>query len=735
MSFSTLQLAREAVDNSNYDLANEIYDRLLKESKPSISILVGKGECCAKAGRLSEALDAYAQACRLGEVRPEELESLVDSLVDKLCTKDGSSSVVVQEHLHEPLDMFTCIFCYGIIYEPATLSCGHAFCRVCFEQDSTKRCKLCNERQEQVKSDVLLSGQFKKYFADTYKAAKLRTEGFLMYNEGKYAEAMTLYTEAAEFAPSDHLITSNKSLVFIAQEKVSEGISEANWTCELQPRWPMGYFRKGSALMAARRYEEALTCLLQCLSLDSTATSARVTLAKVLQKMLSPLATENLKHTEIQSLGGTTKIANPISIFSTGWDNLASAISRGFDKFEGKRRIGKKTKSSNASASSNDIASKTICSKQSPVLRIETNKFEEVCSTSLQDEKSVDSSYGQKKRKHYQQNGSPPPSPDNKYMHTDIEQALRIIPEDLLDRSDYECCLCLRLFYEPTTTPCGHTFCAGCLNRCLDHKPECPLCKDPLMEFLANKKLKVNILVKNILMEYFERQFQERSEVHAKEMQELRGFGDDPNCAVIPVFICTMAFPSVVCPLYIFEPRYKLMIRQCMECGTKQFGMCVPSEENSFSDIGCMLKVLEVETLPNGRSAIRTVGSRRFKVISRNMRDGYNTAYVRFLKDEPIQDSEFKRIKELHGSVYAEAFAWFNAQDEGFHLKVIQYYGAMPALPEDLQESPNGPDWIWWILVILPVSQRAQLHCMALTTIKERLLFLQTCLHGAYTIS
>jgi Lon protease-like protein len=34
-----------------------------------------------------------------------------------------------------------------------------------------------------------------------------------------------------------------------------------------------------------------------------------------------------------------------------------------------------------------------------------------------------------------------------------------------------------------------------------------------------------------------------------------------------------MSFPSVRCPLHIFEPRYRLMIRRTMEIGTRQFGM------------------------------------------------------------------------------------------------------------------------------------------------------------------
>lgn len=52
-------------------------------------------------------------------------------------------------------------------------------------------------------------------------------------------------------------------------------------------------------------------------------------------------------------------------------------------------------------------------------------------------------------------------------------------------------CSCLffvyhRLFFEPVTTPCGHTFCKNCMERSLDHNLRCPLCKQPLQEVQAH---------------------------------------------------------------------------------------------------------------------------------------------------------------------------------------------------------------------------------------------------------
>lgn len=34
---------------------------------------------------------------------------------------------------------------------------------------------------------------------------------------------------------------------------------------------------------------------------------------------------------------------------------------------------------------------------------------------------------------------------------------------------DFDCTVCLKLLYEPVTTPCGHSFCRSCLFQSMDH--------------------------------------------------------------------------------------------------------------------------------------------------------------------------------------------------------------------------------------------------------------------------
>ena len=83
----------------------------------------------------------------------------------------------------------------------------------------------------------------------------------------------------------------------------------------------------------------------------------------------------------------------------------------------------------------------------------------------------------------------------------------------------------------------------------------------------------------------------------------------------LPIFVCLLAFPSLKYPLYIFEPRYQLMIRRCVELGSRMFGMCAFSEDpdKEFSDYGTILRIENVSFLPDGRSIVETTAVRRYR--------------------------------------------------------------------------------------------------------------------------
>lgn len=66
------------------------------------------------------------------------------------------------------------------------------------------------------------------------------------------------------------------------------------------------------------------------------------------------------------------------------------------------------------------------------------------------------------------------------------------------------------------------------------------------------------------------------------------------------------------------------MMRQAMESGSRIFGMCeyTGSRGETFADIGTMLYINHLEHTEDGRCFVSAIGQRRFKVLSRGMRDG-----------------------------------------------------------------------------------------------------------------
>jgi len=232
--------------------------------------------------------------------------------------------------------------------------------------------------------------------------------------------------------------------------------------------------------------------------------------------------------------------------------------------------------------------------------------------------------------------------PRNPSQSTSVADHLARIQPEL------DCQICLQTFYDPVTTPgCGHTFCRPCLFRTADHtnRPSCPTCRYPLA-LPTPEHAPTNILLNTVIQTLF-------ADIHRETDAET---DTEPHT---PIFVCTLALPGVACCLHVFEPRYRLMLRRCME-GDKRFGMVlprttfaqsyaeemlemeyIPTEDEDrqemrrphFAQYGTMLEVIARELLPDGRSLIKTIGRERFKIREWSIKDGYVVARTTILPD------------------------------------------------------------------------------------------------------
>ncbi len=58
-----------------------------------------------------------------------------------------------------------------------------------------------------------------------------------------------------------------------------------------------------------------------------------------------------------------------------------------------------------------------------------------------------------------------------------VLDTLQKITNNIDFNENENCIICYDTMNEPTMTPCGHMFCKNCIQLCLNHKKECPMCK------------------------------------------------------------------------------------------------------------------------------------------------------------------------------------------------------------------------------------------------------------------
>ncbi|XP_078130337.1 uncharacterized protein LOC144533082 isoform X2 [Sander vitreus] len=93
-------------------------------------------------------------------------------------------------------------------------------------------------------------------------------QGIQMFEQGRYSQAVDMFTEAIYCDPRDHRFYGNRSHCYWVLEQYSSALTDAQRSIQLAPYWPKGYFRKGCALMGLKRYSEAEAAMEQVLKLD-----------------------------------------------------------------------------------------------------------------------------------------------------------------------------------------------------------------------------------------------------------------------------------------------------------------------------------------------------------------------------------------------------------------------------------------------------------------------------------
>jgi Lon protease-like protein len=242
------------------------------------------------------------------------------------------------------------------------------------------------------------------------------------------------------------------------------------------------------------------------------------------------------------------------------------------------------------------------------------------------------------------------------YQHLDITMLERL--RDITHK-ELDCLVCYNLMLDPTTTSCGHTFCRPCLARVMDHSSICPFCRRGLHVPASLQNQSSNVILNSLLNGLCPDLVSARAESLRAEEQA----GD--NVMNVPLFICTLALPSMPTFLHVFEPRYRLMMRRVIE-GSRQFGMVMYNRTHApqgdlgptpFLEYGTLLEIVHYELLRDGRSFIETRGIGRFKVRAHGLLDGYNVSRVERVEDVSLaEEATLEQRETTMARDYAEQF-------------------------------------------------------------------------------
>ena len=150
----------------------------------------------------------------------------------------------------------------------------------------------------------------------------------------------------------------------------------------------------------------------------------------------------------------------------------------------------------------------------------------------------------------------------------------------------------------------------------------------------------------------------------------------------LPIFpLDTVLFPGAFLPLHIFEPRYRLLVRRCVE-HDQPFGVVLlkdgPAARAAAEPrtIGTAARIVAVNALPDGRSLIVVRGVSRF-AIERPVRDA-----------EPYAVAEVLVLPEPEG---ADAASVARATAEAFADYLVAAAAvASPGAVEAVESPPEG---------------------------------------------
>ena len=180
----------------------------------------------------------------------------------------------------------------------------------------------------------------------------------------------------------------------------------------------------------------------------------------------------------------------------------------------------------------------------------------------------------------------------------------------------------------------------------------------------------------------------------------------------LPLFpLNVVLFPGMVLPLHIFEPRYRLMIRRCLEQGSL-FGVVLvqpdsPQGEEHPHQIGTLAQIMTAERLDDGRFNLLTEGKKRFRILEERRDQPFLMALVEEFEDKHSEPEALEALQQKASGLFRR------------YIRVMLAVAGREQLRLDLPSDAEGLSYL--IAYCLDLSDAEKQQLLELTSTCRRL--------------
>jgi Lon protease-like protein len=174
----------------------------------------------------------------------------------------------------------------------------------------------------------------------------------------------------------------------------------------------------------------------------------------------------------------------------------------------------------------------------------------------------------------------------------------------------------------------------------------------------------------------------------------------------------TVLFPGVYLPLHVFEPRYRVMTRRCLD-GGGQFGVVLIERGSEVGggdvrfSVGTIARIVEAVETDDGRWVLGTVGTRRIRVTRWLPDDPHPRAEVEELEDRALSDGHLASLEAAERVVR--------------HALALKAELEEPAMPFAVELDPEPSIAAWQLAAIAPIGPADQQRLLEQCDPAERL--------------